>query len=76
MNSKNRMKKTHLCYIFREEFEDTYAKEKKYCKVRDHFYYTGEYRGAENSICNLKYSIPEENFITFCNASNFDYILS
>ena len=34
-----------------------YLKDKKYCKVRDH--YTGEYRGIAHSICNLKYSVPK-----------------
>ena len=36
-------------YICKEEFEDKYAK--------DDCHYTGEYRGATHSICNLKYSV-------------------
>ena len=32
------------------------AVDKKYQKVRDHCCYTGEYRGAVYSLCNLKYS--------------------
>ena len=27
---------------------------------RDHCHYTGKYRDADHSICNLKYIIPEE----------------
>ena len=42
-----------ICYISRESFEDKYAKNKKYCKVRDHCHYTSKYRHAAHSICNL-----------------------
>ena len=48
-------------------------KDKKYCKVTDHCHYTGEYRGAAQSICNLKYSAPERIPIVFHNGSNYDY---
>ena len=33
---------------------------KNYRKVKDQCHYTGKYRGAAHSICNLKYSIPKE----------------
>ena len=35
-----------ICYICKEKVEDKYAKDKKYCKVRQHCHYTREYRGA------------------------------
>ena len=54
-------------------FEDQYATDKKYCKVQNHFYYTGEYRGTAHSMCSLKYSIPKEITIHFYNGSNYDY---
>ena len=44
-----------------------------YCKVRDYCHYTGKYRGAAHSICNLKYSLPKRNRIAFHNGSNYDY---
>ena len=48
-------------------------KDKKYCQVRDHCRYTGEYRGAEHNICNLKYSLRRKIPISFHNGSNYDY---
>ena len=29
-----------MCYICKEKFENKYLKDKKYCEVRDHCYYT------------------------------------
>ena len=62
-----------ICYIYKEKFEYKWAKGKKYRKVRDHCYYRGEYRGAADSICNLKFRVPKEIPIVFHNGSNYDY---
>ena len=48
-------------------------KDKKNHKVEDHYHYTGEYRGAARSICNLKYSVPKKVPLVFHNGSNYDY---
>ena len=48
-------------------------KDKKCCKVRDHYHYTGEYRSAVYSICNLRCNVPKRVPIVFHNGSNFDY---
>ena len=58
-------------YICTEKFEDKYAKDKKYCKVRYHCHYASKYKGAAYSICNLKYSIPKETVIILHNGSNY-----
>ena len=42
-------------------------------KVRDHCHYTGKYRDAALSICNLKFNVPHEIPIVFDNDSNYDY---
>ena len=41
-------------------------------KVRDHFHYTGKYRGAAHSNCNLNYKIPKEIPVLFHNGSTYD----
>ena len=45
----------------------------KYCKAKDHCYYTGKYRGAAHNICNLRYKTPKEIPIVFHNGSTYDY---
>ena len=34
----------------KEKIEIKYVKNKKYHKLRDHYHYTGEYRGAVHNI--------------------------
>ena len=52
-------KKQKVCYICKKGFStDDYNK--KYHKVRDHCHCTGKYRGAAQSICNLRYKTPKE----------------
>ena len=36
------------------------AKDKNYQKFRNHCHYTGKYKGAANSICNLRFNLPNE----------------
>ena len=48
-------------------------KDKNYHKVWDHFHYTGEYRGAAHSVCNLKYDVLKKCFIAFPNGSSNNY---
>ena len=48
-------------------------KDKKNHNVRDHCHYTGEYRGAAQSIYNLKCSVPNKIPKAFHNGSNYDY---
>ena len=45
---------------------------KKYCKVRDHWHYTGEYSSAAHSKYNLKYSLPKKIIRAFHKRSNYD----
>ena len=49
------------------------SKDKNYRKVRDHCRFTGKQRSAANSICNLRFNIPNKIPVVFHNSSNYDY---
>ena len=73
-------KKTHenqkICQICEQEFCTNENNEKEFKlkqKVRDHDHYTGKYRGAAHSICNLRYKVPKEIPVVFHNGSTYDY---
>ena len=66
-------KKTKICYISQKKLEPEYTNDKDYHKVKDHCHYTGKYRCAAYSICNLKYSIPKGIAVVFHNGSNYNY---
>ena len=59
-----------ICYICKKEFSND---DKKNYKVRDHYHYTGKYRGAAHNICNLRYKVPKEIPVVFFNGSTYDY---
>ena len=42
-------------------------------KVRDHCHYSGKFRGAAHSECNLRYKVPKEIPVVFHNGSTYDY---
>ena len=69
-------KKQKVCYICKNEFnidENDKNAFELYHKVRDHCHYTGEFRGAAHSICNLRYKTPKEIPVVFHNGSTYDY---
>ena len=65
-----------ICYICKKIFSNNKNDEnafKLYHKVRNHCDYTGKFRGAGYSICNLRYKIPKEILVIFHNGSTYDY---
>ena len=65
-------KKQKVCYICKKEFS-TDDNNKKYHKVRDHCQYTGKFRGAAHSICNLRCKTLNEILVVFHNGFTYDY---
>ena len=63
--------KQEVCYICKEKF-CTDKSDKNYInrkKVKDHCHYTGKFRGAAHSKCNLNYKVLKEIPIIIHNAS-------
>ena len=59
----NRVTKCHICFKpFKEDNR----------KVRDHCHYSGIYRGAAHSRCNLQYKIPSYISVIFHNLTGYD----
>ena len=66
------------CQICQKEFfynKNEKMKFKLYKKVRDHCHYTGKFRGAAHSICNLNYKLTQEIPVKFIIVQNMIIIL-
>ena len=61
--------KATTCWICEEALEEDYKNKRP---VRDHCHFTGEYRGAAHSICNLQFRKPKFTPILFHNLSGYD----
>ena len=75
-NENKSYEEQEKCHICQKEFcydKNEKKKFKLYQKVRDHCHYTGKFRGAAHSICNLRYKVPQENTIKIHNGSTYDY---
>ena len=70
--------KQKVCKICKKEFchdKNDKNKFKLHQKVGDHCHYTGKFREAAHSICNLRYNIRREIPVVSHNGSNYDYHL-
>ena len=75
MTKKKSHENQKICHIFEKGFctDKNNNQLKKMQKVRDHCHYTGKYREAAHSICNLRYKISKEIPAVFHNGSTYDY---
>ena len=65
-----------VCYICEKEFctdENNKKEFKLKQKVRVYCHYTGKYRGAAHSNCNLKYRTTKKIPVVFHNGSTYDF---
>lgn len=69
--------KSDKCHICNRKFitDENHKYYKKLLKVIDHDHYTGKYRGAAHSICNLRYETPKDIPVVIHNGSNYDFHL-
>ena len=50
-----------------------FSKSVNYWRIRDNCHYTGKYRDAAHSICNLKLNVFNEIPVVFHYCSSYDY---
>ena len=70
---KDLHKNANVCQICKKKFIKNSF---NYKKVRDHDHYTGKYRGAAHSLCNLRYLEQRNLTIGMHNGSNYDFHLT
>ena len=61
-----------ICYICGKYFKKKLFRDINYRKVKEHCHYKGKYRAPTRGICNLKFNVPNEIPVVFCNGSNYD----
>ena len=62
-----------VCYICRKSFTLKLTRDKTYSKVRENCHFSGNYRGAVHSICNLSFNVLNEIPLVFQDGLNYDY---
>ena len=65
--------KQKFCYIYKKGFSTDDDNNKKYQKIKDHCHYTGKFREAAQSICNLRYKTPKGIPVVFYNGFTYYY---
>ena len=69
--------KSNKCYRCNKSFikDKKHKYYKNFIKVIDHDHYTGKYRGAAHSLCNLRYGTQVDIPVVIHNGSNYDFHL-
>ena len=64
-----------VCFLREKQFCTDKTNKEEYklrCKVRHHCHFTGKYRGAAHSICNMCYKVSKVIPVVFHNGSVYD----
>ncbi len=67
---KQQYREAGKCHLCRKSFQVSESVGDR--KVRDHCHYTGKFRGAAHSSCNLAHRIPKHIPVVFHNLSGYD----
>ena len=65
-----------VCYICEKRIFRKLSESINYRKVRDHFHYTGKYRGTAHSILDLKFNAPTKSLQFFIKVQTMIIVLS
>ena len=76
-DQKIKHEKSKRCYLCNQYFNTNKQSKyyKNYKKVRDYCHYTGIYRSAAHSLCNLRYQEQRDIPVITHNGSNYDFHL-
>ena len=55
-----------MSYLWKKNLKK-FANDKNYRRVGDHCHFTGKYRSAAHSICNLRFNVANEISVVFHN---------
>ena len=77
INEERKAMKSKRCYLCNQYFNTNKQSKyyKNYKKVRDYCHYTGIYRSAAHSLCNLRYQEQRDIPVITHNGSNYDFHL-
>ena len=71
--TRKRIQEKKLSNIYRQKFSKIFNKDETRRRVWQNGHFTGKFRVAAHSICNLRYKTPNEVHMVFHNGFNDDY---
>ena len=56
-----------MLHLWKNIIKKKFVNDENYRKVTNHCHFTGQYRSAAHSICNLRFNVPNEIPVVFHN---------